>query len=258
MSQLTRLLQIMARLRKPDGGCPWDLQQSFRTIAPYTIEEAYEVADAIERGDLDGLREELGDLLFQVVFHSQMAREQGAFDFEDVAKVIGDKLERRHPHVFGDARIGSAGEQTVAWEEHKRQERARKGSGVLADVPLALPALTRADKLGKRAAQVGFEWASVDGALDKLDEELGELRKELREGATREDIANELGDVLFCVVNVCRYLNIDPEAALRATNAKFERRFGYVERRLEEQGRTPQQATLEEMDALWDEGKKNE
>lgn len=258
MSQLTRLLQIMARLRNPDGGCPWDLQQSFRTIAPYTIEEAYEVADAIERGDLNALREELGDLLFQVVFHSQMATEQGAFDFEEVAKVIGDKLERRHPHVFGDARIGSAGEQTVAWEEHKRQERARKGGGVLADIPLALPALTRADKLGKRAAQVGFEWPSVDGAVDKLEEELGELRQELRGGASREDIAKELGDVLFCVVNVCRYLNIDPEATLRDTNAKFERRFGYVERRLKEQGRTPQDATLEEMDALWDEGKKKE
>jgi MazG family protein len=258
MSQLTRLLQIMARLRNPDGGCPWDLQQSFRTIAPYTIEEAYEVADAIERGDLNALREELGDLLFQVVFHSQMATEQGAFDFEEVAKVIGDKLERRHPHVFGDARIGSAGEQTVAWEEHKRQERARKGGGVLADIPLALPALTRADKLGKRAAQVGFEWPSVDGAVDKLEEELGELRQELRDGAPREEIAKELGDVLFCVVNVCRYLNIDPEATLRDTNAKFERRFGYVERRLKEQGRTPQDATLEEMDALWDEGKKKE
>jgi MazG family protein len=258
MSQLTRLLQIMARLRNPDGGCPWDLQQSFRTIAPYTIEEAYEVADAIDRADLNALREELGDLLFQVVFHSQMATEQGAFDFEEVAKVIGDKLERRHPHVFGDAHIGSAGEQTVAWEEHKRQERARKGGGVLADIPLALPALTRADKLGKRAAQVGFEWPSVDGALDKLDEELGELRQELGEGASREDIAKELGDVLFCVVNVCRYLNIDPEATLRDTNAKFERRFGYVERRLKEQGRTPQDATLQEMDALWDEGKKKE
>lgn len=258
MSQLTRLLQIMARLRHPDGGCPWDLQQSFRTIAPYTIEEAYEVADAIERGDLDALREELGDLLFQVVFHSQMATEQGAFDFEEVAKAISDKLERRHPHVFGAARIGSAGEQTLAWEAHKRQERARKGGGVLADIPLALPALTRADKLGRRAAQVGFEWPSVDGALDKLDEELGELRKALREGASREEVAQELGDVLFCVVNACRYLSIDPEATLRDANAKFERRFGYVERRLGEQGRTPQQATLEEMDALWDEGKRKE
>lgn len=258
MSQLTRLLEIMARLRNPDGGCPWDLQQSFRTIAPYTIEESYEVADAIERGDVGALREELGDLLFQVVFHSQMASEQRAFDFEDVAKVIGDKLERRHPHVFGDAQIGSAAAQTVAWEEHKRQERARKGGGVLADVPLALPALARADKLGKRAAQVGFEWPSVEGALDKLDEELDELRNELQAGASREDIAKELGDVLFCVVNVCRYLNIDPETTLRGTNAKFERRFGYVERRLAEQGRTPQQATLEEMDALWDEGKKTE
>jgi MazG family protein len=258
MSSITRLLQIMARLRDPKRGCPWDLEQTFDTIAPYTIEESYEVADAIERKDYPALRDELGDLLFQVVFHAQMASEQGSFRFDDVVDSICDKMERRHPHVFGDARIDSAAAQTVAWEEQKRQERERAGASVLADVPLALPALTRANKLGKRAAQVGFEWADVTGALDKLDEELGELRAGLSEHAAQSRIVDELGDVLFCVVNVCRYLQVDPETALRGANTKFERRFGYVERRLREQGRTAGQATLEEMDRLWDEGKLQE
>ena len=267
MSSIDRLLRIMARLRDPAGGCPWDLEQTFATIAPYTIEEAYEVADAIERADLKALREELGDLLFQVVFHAQMAREQNAFGFDDVVAAICDKMERRHPHVFGNDRIEDAEAQTRAWEEQKRRERAAKGESILADVPVALPALTRANKLGKRAAQVGFEWRDVSGAVDKLEEELGELRREIADvadrgadsasdkGAGEERIAAELGDVLFCVVNVCRYLGIDPETALRATNSKFERRFRYVEERLKEQGRTPGEATLEEMDALWVEGK---
>ena len=256
MAAIDRLLQIMARLRDPQRGCPWDLEQSFATIAPYTIEEAYEVADAIERADSAALRDELGDLLFQVVFHAQMAREQGSFAFDDVVAAICDKLERRHPHVFGTAQIDSAAAQTVAWEEQKRQERERAGKSVLADVPLALPALTRANKLGKRAALVGFEWPNVAGALDKLDEELGELRKGLGEQAGPAEITDELGDVLFCVVNVCRYLGVDPEVALRGANSKFERRFGYVEQRLREQGRSASEATLEEMDRLWDEGKK--
>jgi nucleoside triphosphate diphosphatase len=256
MASIDRLLQIMARLRDPQRGCPWDLEQTFGTIAPYTIEEAYEVADAIERADSTALRDELGDLLFQVVFHSQMAREQGAFAFDDVVAAICDKLERRHPHVFGTAQINSAAAQTVAWEEQKRLERERAGKSVLADVPLALPALTRANKLGKRAALVGFEWPNVTGALDKLDEELGELRKGLGEQASPAEITDELGDVLFCVVNVCRYLGVDPEAALRGANTKFERRFGYVEQRLREQGRSASEATLEEMDKLWEEGKK--
>ncbi len=245
----------MARLRDPQRGCPRDLEQTFGTIAPYTIEEAYEVADAIERKDYPALRDELGDLLFQVVFHSQMAREQGSFGFDDVVAAICDKMERRHPHVFGDAQIDSAAAQTVAWEEQKRLERERSGKGALADVPLALPALTRANKLGKRAAQVGFEWPDVAGALDKLDEELGELRKGLSVQADQAHITDELGDVLFCVVNVCRYLGVDPETALKGANAKFERRFGYVEQRLQEQGRSAREATLEEMDRLWDEGK---
>jgi ATP diphosphatase len=256
MSSIERLLQIMARLRDPQRGCPWDLEQSFGTIAPYTIEEAYEVADAIEREDYPALRDELGDLLFQVVFHSQMARERGWFAFDDVVAAICDKMERRHPHVFGEARIDSAAAQTVAWEEQKRLERESSGKSVLADVPLALPALTRANKLGKRAAQVGFEWPGVAGALDKLDEELGELRKGLGAQADQAHITDELGDVLFCVVNVCRYLGVDPETALKGANAKFERRFGYVEQRLHEQGRSAREATLQEMDELWDEGKK--
>ena len=248
----------MERLRDPQRGCPWDLEQTSRTIAPYTIEEAYEVADAIERDDAAAMRDELGDLLFQVVFHAQMASERGAFAFDDVVTAICDKLERRHPHVFGDARIDDAAAQTVAWEEQKRLEREQAGASVLDDVPLALPALTRANKLGKRAALVGFEWPDVAGALDKLDEELGELRQEVREQAGEAAISDELGDVLFCVVNVCRYLKIDPDTALRGANAKFERRFGYVERRLREQGRSARDATLAEMDQLWDEGKGKE
>ena len=269
---IQRLLDIMARLRDPNGGCPWDLEQSFKTIAPYTVEEAYEVADAIERDDLSALRDELGDLLFQVVFHSQMARERGAFSFDDVVNAICDKMERRHPHVFGSAQIENAHAQTVAWEEQKRRERAEKNSSVLDDVPLALPALTRANKLGKRAAQVGFEWSDVNGALEKLDEEVAEFKAEVRSHfclqadhgnadlhrSQHERLAAEIGDVLFCVVNVCRYLKIDPEAALKNTNASFERRFRYVERGLRAQGKTPQQATLDEMDKLWDEGKAQE
>jgi len=248
----------MVRLRDPQRGCPWDVAQNFKTIAPYTVEEAYEVADAIDREDLVQLRDELGDLLFQVVFHAQMASEQGAFGFDDVVSAICDKLERRHPHVFGNARIADADAQTVAWEEHKRRERAAKGASVLADVPVALPALTRANKLGKRAAQVGFEWPDVGGALDKLNEEIGELRREVHGNADRTAMEDEAGDLLFSVVNVCRYLKLDPETALKQANAKFERRFRYVEDRLREQGRTPADATLEEMDALWNQGKEGE
>jgi MazG family protein len=257
---IERLLKLMATLRDPQGGCPWDLQQTFQTIAPYTIEEAYEVADAIERNDLDDLRGELGDLLFQVVFHSQLAREQGAFGFDDVVDAICDKMERRHPHVFGKATIASAEEQTLAWEEHKRLERAATTSSVLDDVPVGLPALTRASKLGKRAAQVGFEWSDITGALAKVQEEMDELRIELRTdaGHTSQRIEQEIGDLLFSVVNVCRYLKLDPENALRLTNAKFERRFRYVEAGLAARGKQPQDATLTEMDELWEEVKRAE
>jgi MazG family protein len=256
MSSISRLLGIMSRLRDPQRGCPWDLQQSFSTIAPYTIEEAYEVADAIERSDLPDLRDELGDLLFQVVFHSQMASEQGAFGFDDVVNAICDKMERRHPHVFGDARIDDAEQQTVAWEEQKRLERAATADSVLDDVPVALPALTRASKLGKRAAQVGFEWADISGAIDKVHEEIAELRAEVLAGSDPKRMEGEIGDLLFSLVNVCRYQKIDPENALRLTNAKFERRFRYIEQRLKAHGRTPETATLEEMDVLWDEAKR--
>lgn len=260
MSSITRLLAIMSRLRDPQRGCPWDLEQDFHTIAPYTIEEAYEVADAIERRDLDDLRDELGDLLFQVVFHSQLAQEQGAFDFDAVVEAICNKMERRHPHVFGDAAIDTAAAQTAAWEEQKRRERAADPAreSVLSDVPLALPALTRANKLGKRAAQVGFEWTDVTGALDKVAEEIGELRREITTQADVSAIEGELGDVLFAIVNVARYLEVDPEHALRRTNAKFERRFMYIEGRLKEQGKRIEETTLAQMDALWEEGKEKE
>jgi MazG family protein len=245
----------MSRLRDPQRGCPWDLQQSFSTIAPYTIEEAYEVADAIEHGNMDDLRGELGDLLFQVVFHSQLATERGAFSFDDVVNGICDKMEQRHPHVFGAARIEDADAQNVAWEEHKRRERAARGESVLGNIPVAMPALTRAGKLGKRAAQVGFEWPDIAGAIDKVEEEVAELRAEVQSGTAKSAIAQEIGDLMFSLVNVCRYLQIDPEAALRSTNAKFERRFGYVEQQLRQQGRTPEEASLEEMDRLWEEAK---
>ncbi len=252
---IQRLLDIMARLRDPASGCPWDREQTFASIAPYTIEEAYEVADAIEREDLPALRDELGDLLFQVVFHARLAQEQGAFEFADVANAISEKLERRHPHVFAGARIDDAEAQSRAWEDHKRRERAARHASVLDDVPHTLPALTRANKLGKRVAQVGFEWADVHGAVTKLEEELHELQDTLAQPDDRRAIEDELGDVLFCVVNVCRYLHIDPEHALRQTNRKFENRFRYIEAKLAEHGRTPEQSTLEEMDRLWDEAK---
>lgn len=250
----------MATLRQPDKGCPWDKEQTFATIAPYTVEEAYEVADAIERNNLNALKDELGDLLFQIVFHSRMAEEQHAFVFGDVVDAICDKMERRHPHVFADHRIDSADEQTIAWEEHKKRERQanKPDASALDDVPVALPALTRAAKLGKRASSVGFEWPDVQGALSKLEEEVGEVHAAIAAAAPSAQLEDELGDVLFCVVNVCRHLKIDPEAALRRTNAKFERRFRYVEAGLRRIGRTPEQATLAEMDALWDEAKAKE
>jgi MazG family protein len=251
---MERLLQIMASLRNPHGGCPWDLQQSFNTIAPYTIEEAYEVADAIERNQMTELCDELGDLLFQVVFHARMAEEAGHFSFDDVVAAICDKLERRHPHVFGDAEPRSAELTANAWEEHKRREREAGGKGVLDGVPKALPALVRAQKLGKRAAHVGFEWPDVAGVLDKLEEELVELRREVAAG-TQATTEAEIGDVLFTVVNLCRYLHVDAEAGLRASNAKFERRFAYIEQELAKSGSAPHLASLEQMDELWERSK---
>jgi tetrapyrrole methylase family protein/MazG family protein/ATP diphosphatase len=253
---IERLLGIMARLRDPEGGCPWDLEQDFASIAPYTVEEAYEVADAIERGDFDDLRDELGDLLLQVVFHAQMARERGLFGFEDVARAIADKLERRHPHVFGDADCRDAAEQTRAWDELKARERAARGAGSLLDgIPVAMPALTRARKLGKRAAEAGFDWPDADGPRAKIHEELAELEEARSTGAARGRLEAELGDILFAVVNYARHLGLDPEEALRGSNARFSSRFRHVERRLAEQGIPPGQADLALLDRLWDEAK---
>jgi len=253
---IDRLLAIMARLRDPRDGCPWDIEQTFATIAPYTVEEAYEVADAIERGDLTDLRDELGDLLLQVVFHARMAEEDGAFDFDDVARAINDKMVRRHPHVFADESYGSLAEQKQGWEQLKaaeRQEKGRTGS-LLDDVPVGLPALTRAVKLSRRAAGVGFVWPSAEEVLEKLDEEVAELKVEVAAGDI-DKARQEMGDVLFVVANLARALDVDPEDALRATNAKFIRRFRYIEQKLAEDGKSPESSDLPEMDALWNEAK---
>ena len=261
MTELEQLLQLMARLRDPEQGCPWDRQQTCATIVPHTIEEAYEVADAIARKDWAELRAELGDLLFQVVFYAQIAREEGRFDFADVARGIVEKMTRRHPHVFGDVRYADAAEQTAAWERIKAAEKAQASSpsaGVLDGVPLALPALTRAAKLQKKAARVGFDWGAVEPVLAKIQEEIGEIRHEIATQAPPERLADELGDVLFAVANLARHLKIDPEAALRGTNAKFERRFRRIEQWLAETGRIPVESTLAEMDALWNRAKREE
>jgi MazG family protein len=262
-SEMARLLEIMARLRNPDGGCPWDLEQNFATIAPYTIEEAYEVAEAVRHDDMGALRDELGDLLLQVVFHAQMAREAGHFDFEDVARSINQKMVRRHPHVFADTDVATAQAQTKAWEEHKAAERdahaeARgQAAGVLDGVPLGLPALKRAEKLQRRAARVGFDWPNAGPVLDKVEEEAGELRAALA-AADADRVVEELGDVLFAYANLARHLDVDAEAALRDSNAKFERRFRRIEARLAESGRQPAGSTLDEMDELWNQAKKEE
>jgi len=253
---ITALIEIMAALRTPDSGCPWDLEQSFATIAPYTIEEAYEVADAIARGDVDGLREELGDLLLQVAFHARMAQEAGLFDFGDVTFGITEKLLRRHPHVFGEARGLPPEAVRELWERIKAEEKAERepGEGALAGVPLALPALTRALKLQAKAGQVGFDWNDPTAVLAKIREEADEIEAEVARGR-RAEAGQELGDLLFAVVNLARHLDIDPEAALRAANIKFERRFAAIESGLSARGKSPSESTLAEMDALWNEAK---
>ncbi|MEQ1706867.1 MAG: nucleoside triphosphate pyrophosphohydrolase [Terricaulis sp.] len=252
------VLDVMARLRDPQGGCPWDLEQTFATIAPYTIEEAYEVADAIAREDMPALKEELGDLLFQVAFHARMAEEQGAFDFADVAGALAAKMIARHPHVFGDGDDRTAEEQTRAWETLKAQERASKrpGASLLDDVAMALPALMRAEKLTKRAARINFDWPTPEPVLEKLEEELAELA-EARAGGNQEAIAEEMGDILFVMANLARKLGVDPEEALRRANAKFTSRFQHIERRLADQGREGPQP-LGELEALWVEAKVHE
>ncbi|MDH3685358.1 MAG: nucleoside triphosphate pyrophosphohydrolase [Myxococcales bacterium] len=246
MEALDRLLDVMAKLRHPETGCPWDVEQTFETVAPYTLEEAYEVDDAIQRGDRAGLRDELGDLLFQVVFHARMAEEEGAFDFADVARSICEKMESRHPHVFGDAVVADAAEQTSRWEEHKERERRARGDteprGVLEGVTLGLPALLRAQKLGRRAARAGFDWAHVRDVLGKLREELGELEVEVAAEASHEPgavarIEEELGDLLFVATGVAERFGLSAEKALRGANAKFERRIGVMEAILRDEGR---------------------
>lgn len=251
-----RLIEVMARLRDPQTGCPWDVEQSFRTIAPYTIEEAYEVADAIERDAMTELRDELGDLLFQVAFHSRMAEERGAFAYADVAAGIVDKMIRRHPHVFGGSEVDADG-MPAQWERQKAEERAAKAeaegrpAGVLDGIAGGLPSLTRALKLQKRAARVGFDWTDPADILAKIEEEVGEIRAEIDGQAPKDRIEDEIGDLLFCAVNLARRYEVDPDSALRRTNAKFERRFRHLEAALRAQGRDPAGASLDEMEALW-------
>jgi ATP diphosphatase len=262
---IVRLIEIMAALRTPGSGCPWDLEQNFGSIAPYTIEEAYEVADAIARGDLSDLRDELGDLLLQVVFHARMAEEQGAFDFGGVVDAITTKMIRRHPHVFADAEGHTAVAVRGMWEDIKAQEKAeakaRRGDEKLASaldgVPLALPALTRALKLQEKASRVGFDWNDPRAVLAKIREEADEIEAEL-DRTDKTKAAAEVGDLLFAVVNLARHLSADPESILRATNLKFERRFASIERALVAQGKAPKDATLAEMDALWEAAKAEE
>ena len=260
---IARLLEIMVALRTPETGCPWDLRQTFASIAPYTIEEAYEVAEAISRGDLAELADELGDLLLQVVFHAQMAQEQGAFAFDDVVFAITSKMIRRHPHVFGDGK-GASDEAAVQrnWQAIKAAEKAAKGHGQaesaklwLDDVPTALPALTRAVKLQARASEVGFDWNDPQAVIAKIREETDEIAQALAAGAPRDEVAGEIGDVLFAVANLARHLGIDPEAATRQTNAKFIKRFNHIEHSLAAEGRKLDEAKLDDMEALWQQAK---
>ncbi len=249
---LSRLLGVMARLRDPEGGCPWDREQTWASIAPHTIEEAYEVADAVTRGDVDAVRDELGDLLFQVVFQARIGEEQGLFGFDDVANAISDKLERRHPHVFGNEKVTDVAEQARAWERHKTAEREAQGGtgGVLGGVALGLPALTRAAKLGKRAAGVGFDWPGPLGVLDKVREETAELEQAVESGDTPQ-VREELGDLLFSVAQLARHCGIDPESALREAGTKFERRFGSMEAHASARGRSLAGLSAAELEALW-------
>lgn len=258
MSDITELLNIMQRLRDPRGGCPWDLEQNFHSIAPYTIEEAYEVADAIERNDMADLADELGDLLFQVVFHSQLAQEQGLFEFADVVNAICDKLRRRHPHVFAGATITNSLEQSKAWEEHKARERKGKHPSALDGIAKSLPGLTRAAKIQKRAAKVGFDWDAIEPIFDKLVEETDELKVELAANTSQQRIEDELGDILFTVVNIARHANIDPELAMRRANSKFIERFKKMERAIESTGERFSDLSMERLEDYWCQAKRDE
>lgn len=263
-ANIARLLGIMARLRDPKTGCPWDREQSFASIAPYAIEEAYEVAEAAERGDAPALRDELGDLLLQVVFHARIAEEAGLFAFADVVNAVSDKMEKRHPHVFGGAVIAGAAAQSLAWEEQKALERRARAEasgrkpGALDDVGVALPALSRAEKLQKRAARVGFDWLETAPIFDKIAEEIAELKVEIARNAPPERIEDELGDLIFAVVNLARRLKADPEQALRGACRKFERRFGAVEAALAARGRDLATCSLAEMESEWQKVKASE
>jgi MazG family protein len=258
MNNIERLLNLVRKLRDPETGCPWDLAQNYASIVPHTLEEAYEVADAIQREDKAALKDELGDLLFQVVFYAQLAREEGAFSFADVVAAVTEKMIRRHPHVFGDAQYATVSEQTAAWENIKALEQGDVRSGVLDGIPLALPALTRALKLQRKAARVGFDWSEAASVLAKVREELEEIEEVIAHSADRDQLQEEIGDLLFACTNLARHRQVDPEAALRAANAKFERRFRGIEARLAETERTPQQASLNEMDELWEQVKRQE
>jgi ATP diphosphatase len=258
---ISRLIEIMAALRDPKTGCPWDQVQTFATIAPYTIEEAYEVADAIARDDIVHLKDELGDLLLQVIYHARMAEEQNAFAFGDVVEAVTTKMIRRHPHVFGSEEERAAGVTAGFWERAKDKEKTEVPAGVLDGVPVGLPALTRAIKLQNKAAKVGFDWPSLAPVFAKLHEEIGELEAEIADATDKTDhaaIEEEFGDLLFVVANVARHLKIDPETALRAANEKFGRRFRYIEEQLARRGSSPAESNLAEMDALWDEAKAGE
>ncbi len=259
VGDMSALLAIMARLRSPEGGCPWDLQQDFASIAPYTLEEAYEVADAIERNQPDELRDELGDLLFQVVFHAQMASEKGWFDFADVVDAINTKMLRRHPHVFGDESVVDAKAQSEAWERHKERERAERGDkadvSALVDIPVALPALVRAQKIQRRAARVGFDWNRIDEVLEKLEEEVAELRDAIATQESQQRQCEELGDILFSCVNMARFLDADAEQVLRHASSKFSGRFRQVEVLAAKAGRTLSDCSLAELEAFWQQAK---
>lgn len=260
MEELQKLLHIMSSLRDPQSGCPWDREQDFETIAGFTLEEIYELIDAIERGDIAGVRDELGDLLFHVVFYGQIASEQGHFDFNQIVDHLNQKLVRRHPHVFGDASVKNTQVQTRLWEMLKREERRERTSGkpdssILDGVGAAIPGITRAGKLQGRAAGIGFDWPGPGPVFSKIEEELNELRRAVENHESREEVMNELGDLLFACVNLARHLRVDPEMAIRKTNRKFENRFHYIEQKITADGKKMEDFTLAELDRLWDEAK---
>ena len=262
MNEIDKLLEVMERLRNPETGCPWDQQQTFATIIPHTLEEAYEVADAIERNNLTELKSELGDLLFQIVFYAQIAKEQGEFDFNDVAETITSKMKNRHPHVFGDVKVNSVEEQTRLWEKLKQAEKSNTSSNqqtsILDDIPVNLPALSRASKLHKKASLVGFDWDNISGVMSKLHEEIAEIQHEIDNGSKQDRMLDEIGDLLFVTTILSRHAKVDPEQALRHANNKFIRRFNGIEQKLRQENIDINNASLKKMDALWDQVKLEE